>query len=152
MSGTTSRAFSAGPGLTEVGRTSNGVIQTRRMPWRTRAGLLHRGREGTGAGRWSCPGCGLQSPDPVAARLGFCERCQDFTGMCGAGRKIICPDVMTMTSWHTPCTSLGIAAWEVGDGSGDRIVLLCAAHDGELTNGQASWIRRAVRLEDLAGR
>lgn len=69
--------------------------------------------------------------------------------MCSAGRKIVCPDMMTLTSWHTPCTSLGVAAWQIYEGSTVWIVLLCADHDNEVRAGHASWIREAVPLADL---
>jgi hypothetical protein len=118
-----------------------------------RGGLLRRGRQASGASSsaagWVCPDCGLPTQDPVASRLGFCARCQDFTGMCGAGRKIICPDMMTMTSWHTPCTNLGAAAWQISLGAGPRVTLLCPEHDAELRMGLTSWIGRAIPLADL---
>jgi hypothetical protein len=88
----------------------------------------------------------------VEARLGFCSRCHDFTGMCAAGRRIVCPDMMSMTTWHSPCTSLGAVRWQITEGAGavPRVVSLCPAHDGELRAGRASWMRVAVPLDGLA--
>jgi hypothetical protein len=64
------------------------------------AGFLALGRRRQRSGqpaasdRLKCPDCGLPITDPAAARFGFCGRCQEFTAMCGAGRKIVCPDMM----------------------------------------------------------
>jgi hypothetical protein len=117
---------------------------------RARAGLFRRGRERAAGGSWTCPGCGLPVRDQIAAGLGFCPRCQDFTGLCGAGRKLVCLDVMSRTTWHTPCTRPGSAAWQVSDEGGQRVLLLCPAHDGELRTGQAGWAGDASPMETLA--
>jgi hypothetical protein len=83
----------------------------------------------------------------VAIRLGFCSRCNDFTGMCAAGRKIICPDMMNVTPWHTPCTSLGTTSWQITAGAIERVAILCATHDIQLRTGLAPWINQAVPLD-----
>jgi hypothetical protein len=98
----------------------------------------------------ACPVCGLPRRDAVAARLGFCSRCSDFTGMCAAGRKIVFLDMMSMTSWHTPCTQLGSAAWQLLFQGTERNVVLCAEHDAQVRAGKASWISQAKRLADVA--
>ena len=69
--------------------------------------------------------------------------------MCGAGRKIVCPDMMTVTSWHTPCTNLGAVAWQISQGAIVRVTVLCQDHDNQLRAGNAPWIRSAVPLADL---
>jgi len=97
-----------------------------------------------------CPDCGLTSSDPVATRLGFCSRCSEFTGMCGAGRKIICPDMMTVTAWHTPCTSLGVFTWQVSQGASRQVAMLCRTHDTQLRNGSLPWLGGAEPLEGRA--
>lgn len=94
----------------------------------------------------NCPDCGRPIRDRTAARLGFCDQCREFTGMCGAGRKIICPDVMTTTSWHTPCTHPGAAAWEITLPKGPRRTLLCKTHDAQMRSGGVPWIKVAVPL------
>lgn len=99
-----------------------------------------------GTGGWSCPDCGLGTQDPVATRLGFCARCHEFTGMCAAGRKIACSDVMSMTTWHTPCTNLGASAWQISQGAQTRVALLCPQHDTEIRTGRASWLSKAIPL------
>jgi hypothetical protein len=66
--------------------------------------------------------------------------------MCGAGRKIVCPDVMTVTSWHTPCTSLGAVAWQISQGAIVRVAMICPEHDRELRAGNLAWIRSATPL------
>jgi predicted RNA-binding Zn-ribbon protein involved in translation (DUF1610 family) len=103
---------------------------------------LRRNRVG-----WTCPDCGLVTRDQVSIRLGFCSRCSDFTGMCAAGRKIICPDMMTVTAWHTPCTSRGIVLWQITQGARQQRALLCPAHDEQLRVGRASWISQAMRVQ-----
>jgi hypothetical protein len=67
--------------------------------------------------------------------------------MCGAGRRIICPDMMSVTAWHTPCTSLGTSRWEITQGASKQVALLCPAHDAQLRNGRAPWINRADPLD-----
>jgi hypothetical protein len=69
--------------------------------------------------------------------------------MCGAGRKIICPDMMTVTPWHTPCTSLGTILWQITQGTRQQLALLCPAHDEQLRLGGASWINQARPLQTL---
>ena len=66
--------------------------------------------------------------------------------MCGAGRKIVCPDVMTVTSWHMPCTNLGSVAWQISQGAIARVAMICPEHDRELRAGKLAWIRSAVPL------
>ncbi len=104
----------------------------------------------SGAAGVTCPDCGVSIQDPAEARLGFCAGCGGFTGMCGAGRKVICPDIMTVTSWHTPCTNLGTVAWEITDDQGRRVVRLCGGHDAEVRTGDTPWIAEAVPLADRA--
>ena len=94
-----------------------------------------------------CPDCGWPIRDPEAARLGFCDRCRDFTGMCGAGRRIVCPDVMTITTWHTPCTRLGAEAWEITLVKGASRTLLCETHDAQMRSGEMPWVKLAVPLQ-----
>jgi hypothetical protein len=67
--------------------------------------------------------------------------------MCGAGRKIICPDMMTLTTWHTPCTNLGVVAWQITQADGARITLLCETHDAEVRLGATPWMNSAVPLD-----
>jgi ribosomal protein L37AE/L43A len=99
--------------------------------------------------KFSCPDCGLSVRDRDAARLGYCDRCQQFTGMCGAGRKVICPDVMSVTSWHTPCTRLGVNAWQVTVNDGPCIALLCPDHDAEIRSRSAPWSVDAVPVTSI---
>jgi hypothetical protein len=68
--------------------------------------------------------------------------------MCGAGRKIICPDMMTVTAWHTPCTSLGTSKWRISE----QVAMLCPAHDAQLRNGAVPWISGAVPLARTGSR
>jgi hypothetical protein len=98
----------------------------------------------------ACPSCGLRIRDLVVAQLGFCDRCCEFTGMCGAGRRIICPDVMTRTTWHTPCTELGTMAWDITQVKGRWRTVLCRAHDIQVRHGGTPWILAAVPLNPAA--
>jgi hypothetical protein len=68
--------------------------------------------------------------------------------MCAAGRKLVSPDMMTVTSWHTPCTSLGVTAWQISYRGSLRTTLLCAEHDAQIRAGDATWIRHAVPVDD----
>jgi hypothetical protein len=72
--------------------------------------------------------------------------------MCGAGRRIICPDMMSVTAWHTPCTSLGTSPWQITQGVSQQVALLCAAHDAQLRDGRAAWISQAVPLDEVGRR
>jgi hypothetical protein len=98
----------------------------------------------------ACPSCGLRIRDLVVAQLGFCDRCCEFTGMCGAGRRIICPDVTTRTTWHTPCTELGTTAWDITQVQGRWRTVLCRAHDTQVRHGGTPWILAAVPLNPAA--
>ncbi len=109
-------------------------------------GRLRRGRETAGPAAWSCPDCGLATTDQGDARLGYCSRCRDFTGMCGAGRKIVSPDMMTVTSWHVPCTRPGGAAWQIGYGACLTATRLCPEHDADVRAGRAAWAGPAFPL------
>jgi len=119
-----------------------------------RRGLLHRKREVPGriTSVEACPACGLRIRDPIAARLGFCDRCNEFTGMCGAGRRILCPDVMTRTTWHTPCTELGQVVWEIDQGDGFARTVLCQLHDGHVRGGRTPWIVNAAPVDQPGAR
>lgn len=146
MSRKANGASNAHSGQDEAGRSVYDSSQ--RGPESGRSGLLRRRRDAPSrpdcAG--GCPACGLRIRDLVAAQLGFCDRCREFTGMCGAGRRIICPDVMTRTTWHTPCTELGVVAWEITQVHGRCETVLCRAHDGQVRSGGTPWIVAAVPL------
>ena len=116
---------------------------------RVKGGILRRRRTmaATVHSVDACPECGLPIRDKTAARLGFCDRCREFTGMCGAGRRIICPDMMTRTTWHTPCTELGAVAWEIDQGHGASRTVLCQVHDAQLRFGSTPWIADAAPLD-----
>jgi hypothetical protein len=94
----------------------------------------------------ACPKCGISSRDPVEAQYGYCPKCKEFTGLCGAGRRIVCPDIMTQTSWHHPCTSIGVAAWELTVDTSRCVTLLCQDHDAQMTTAGTAWISHARRL------
>jgi hypothetical protein len=100
----------------------------------------------------TCPDCGLHVVDETAARLGFCGRCAEFTGMCAAGRKVVSPDVMSVTSWHMPCTVLGVVEWELTRAGRTFVARLCPEHDAQLRGGGVPWIEEAVRVVELARR
>jgi hypothetical protein len=115
---------------------------------RGRFGILRRRRDvpATISIVTICPACGLRIRDLIAARLGFCDRCREFTGMCAAGRSVVCPDMMTRTTWHTPCTDLGVLAWEITVGYGVSRTVLCRTHDMQVRFGGTPWIVDAVPL------
>jgi hypothetical protein len=93
-----------------------------------------------------CPRCGSAFRDSIAIKAGYCSACQDFTRMCAAGRRIVSPDVMFRTSWHSPCTTIGEVPWEVTIGGEQVCVLLCARHDAGIAAGEAPWLLDAARL------
>ena len=68
--------------------------------------------------------------------------------MCGAGRRLVSPDMMTVTSWHTPCTNLGAVAWQITQGAIARVAMICQEHDSQLRAGNVAWIRSAAPLAD----
>jgi hypothetical protein len=147
---TTDAAGTSGviPGRGEVSQSPDHTSERGREPART--SLLRRARRRSAVrsntGGWSCPECRLPTKDPVAVRLGFCARCHEFTGMCAAGRKIVCCDVMSMTTWHTPCTNLGASAWQISQGAISRVALLCPQHDAEVRAGRTWWLSEAIPL------
>jgi hypothetical protein len=146
------RISGAGPARSKVSQSSDDTNQPFREPGRT--SLLRRARLRSvlrsDTGGWSCPDCGLPTHDAVATRLGFCARCHEFTGMCAAGRKIVFPDVMSMTTWHMPCTNLGASAWQISQGSISHVGLLCPQHDAEVRAGRTSWLSEAIALAPVA--
>ena len=123
-------------------------------PARGRGGILRRRRTAAASVHSidACPVCGLPIRDKTAARLGFCDRCREFTGMCGAGRVVICPDMMTRTTWHTPCTELGAVAWQIDQGQGAARTVLCRVHDAQLRFGVTPWIAEAAPLDPLSSK
>jgi hypothetical protein len=146
MSRKTDNAPTLQPGQADAGQHVHNASPV--VPQRGRRGILRRRR--TEPARVhsieTCPSCGLPIRDKSAARLGFCDRCREFTGMCGAGRRIICPDMMTRTTWHSPCTELGSAAWEIDLGQGAARTVLCLVHDAQLRFGSTPWIVEAAPL------
>ena len=137
-------------------RTANGTAsaQPDQQDASGRYGLLRR-RHGAPARPdriGACPACGLPIKDAAAAQLGFCDRCREFTGMCGAGRRIICPDMMTRTTWHIPCTELGMVAWDITQIHGRCTTVLCREHDTQVRFGSAPWIVAAVPLGPAGSR
>src|ERR1700722_3509169 len=141
----------AQPGQGEAGRSVHDPGQL--GPEGGRSGLLRRRRVTSPRPLCAdgCPSCGLRIRDRVAAQLGFCDRCREFTGMCGAGRRIICPDVMTRTTWHMPCTELGTMAWDITQVQGRWRTVLCRVHDTQVRYGSTPWILAAIPW-DPAGR
>jgi hypothetical protein len=136
----------------DAGRNAYDASQ-RRMR-RARVGIPRRRRD-VPAGSYSvraCPACGLRIRDLIAAQLGFCDRCRDFTGMCGAGRRIICPDMMTRTTWHTPCTELGTVAWDITQVQSRSTIVLCRTHDTQVRFGGTPWILAAIALDPATSR
>jgi hypothetical protein len=152
MSRKANGALNPHSGQDEAG--SSAYDSSQRRPEGGRSGLLRRRRDAPSrpylvAG---CPVCGLRIRDLVAAQLGFCDRCREFTGMCGAGRSIICPDMMTRTTWHTPCTELGAVAWEITQIQGRCKTVLCRVHDAQVRFGGTPWIVAAVPLSKQPSR
>jgi hypothetical protein len=145
VTGRISRAIAA---RSKANQSPDHASERGRKPART--SLLRRARLRSlpqpDTGGWSCPDCGLPTQDPVAIRLGFCARCHEFTGMCAAGRKIACSDVMSTTTWHTPCTNLGASAWQISQGAISRVALLCPQHDAEVRARSTSWLSEAIPL------
>jgi hypothetical protein len=136
-------------GRDEAGRDVRGARGARpRGLERGKLGILRRRRDAPPRIYivTTCPTCGLRIRDLIAARLGFCDRCREFTGMCAAGRSVVCPDMMTRTSWHTPCTELGVVAWEITVGCRPSTTVFCRVHDTQVRSGGTPWILKAVPL------
>jgi hypothetical protein len=132
-----------GLGLSVTGVTVNAATPAR--PKWPRRHSHPKGRVSpAGAPSARCPQCLSAIRDRIAVSAGYCARCQDFTLMCAAGRRLVSPDVMTRTGWHWPCTSAGMTKWRVTDQNGMTTVLLCAAHGMELASGRVSWIVQPV--------
>jgi hypothetical protein len=150
MSRDTDRTSNVQAGLGDIGR--NVSAASWRGPERGRLSILRRWRDASAPLPTvrTCPACAGPIRDLVAARLGFCDRCREFTGMCGAGRKIICPDMATRTTWHTPCTELGAVAWEITQGQQPSRTVLCRVHDAQVRSGGTPWILDAVALDPAA--
>jgi hypothetical protein len=146
------RISAAMPVRGKAGESPEDASERVRESARTR--LLRRARlrlvRPADAEGWSCPDCGLPTRDPVATRLGFCSRCDEFTGMCAAGRRVVFPDVMSMTTWHSPCTNLGVSPWQISQGETKCVALLCPQHDADVKAGRTSFLSEAVPLTSAA--
>jgi len=93
---------------------------------------------------FTCPRCGTPTRSARLASLYFCDRCNDFTGLCAAGRALHYPAIFNPPGWRVGCTTVGAVAWDVTLPSGRKIrVLLCAEHDRQAND--VPWIngRRA---------
>ena len=83
--------------------------------------------------RFTCPECGRPSPHRTDAGIGYCPHCGEFTGLCGAGRRVwLTAGLVTYTGdadWSHSCPRPGVARWQVTV-PGGRVIdtLLCVPH------------------------
>ncbi len=87
-----------------------------------------------------CPRCGARNTDSIDIRAGNCSTCQDFTGLCAAGRFAVYPHILNAPSWHRACTIFGVVLWEVTVAGVPRRVLFCRDHDAQVRDRQAAWV------------
>ena len=88
---------------------------------------------------FTCLVCRTGSRDRTDEQLGYCPVCREFTGLCGAGRRIFRPDILNAPGWHSPCTVPGIVPWQITPPGQEMVnVLLCGKHDREAW--AAPWI------------
>jgi hypothetical protein len=100
---------------------------------------------------FTCPRCTAVTTDPALARRGYCGRCQQFTGLCGAAlvaAALLATGVVDMPAWPHPCTAAGTECWQVtGADDAAADILLCASHADRLHRGARSWMQsRGVKL------
>jgi hypothetical protein len=66
---------------------------------------------------FQCPDCGHVSPHPEDKILGYCAHCREFTGLCGAGRRVILlPTAISdagSPEWMQVCTQPQTERWRV---------------------------------------
>jgi hypothetical protein len=100
---------------------------------------------------FTCPRCKSVTRDIALARRGYCDNCQEFTGLCGAAFlavTLLATGVVVMPGWPHPCARAGIEYWQVTGGDGVVTgVLLCASHGDRLRRGATSWMEgRGLKL------
>jgi len=91
-----------------------------------------------------CPVCGTPTRSTRLAQLRFCGRCNDYTGLCAAGRALYYPRIFNPPGWRVGCAADGAVPWDVTLANGRKIrALLCGEHDRQAND--APWIngRRA---------
>ena len=105
---------------------------------------------------FTCPFCGYDVTDQDDAAYGWCRRCRDCTGMCGAGRRIVVidpssppvrrlyllpgrntgPRVTGPPRWDVPCLIRADDIWELTCDGVDRATeALCTVHGEQLRSG-----------------
>lgn len=88
---------------------------------------------------FTCPACGWWTRSGRLASLKFCTPCDDYTGLCAAGRALHYPQIFNPPGWRTGCPAVGTVPWDVTLCNGrTRRVLLCGEHDRQAND--APWI------------
>jgi len=100
---------------------------------------------------FTCPRCKAVTRDPALAKRGYCGKCHEFTGLCGAASlaaAIFATGVVSMPGWPHPCTTTGTESWQATGADGAVTgVLLCASHGDRLRRGATSWMEgRGLKL------
>lgn len=100
---------------------------------------------------FTCPRCKAVTKDLALARRGYCDNCQEFTGLCGAASlavALLATGVVRMPGWPYPCTTAGTECWQwTGADGAVTGILLCASHGDRLRRGATSWMAsRGLKL------
>src|SRR5215813_6221969 len=91
------------------------------------------------------PGCGHTTKTPALAALGYCEKCHEFTGQCGAATIAVAlydTGLVTISDWPHPCTAAGAERWRLTGADGvETGIVVCAPHGDRLRGGGAAWMQ-----------
>lgn len=89
------------------------------------------------------PGCGHVTREPDYVTQRYCPQCREYTGRCGAGRRVSHPGFRSGGGWHVPCTRTdGLVPWMIAPGG--IWILLCSLHDSAMSAGETP--ARGTRL------
>lgn len=95
---------------------------------------------------FTCPRCGGRNTvDPP--ELGFCRRCDDFTGLCAIGREVACPCPSItcrgahVARWHVTCPVPGAVSRTVAG----LTVLVCGPHASQIDSAGAPLLMDVPR-------
>jgi hypothetical protein len=100
----------------------------------------------------SCPQCARQIRGDDA-RLGYCRTCQEFTGLCAAGRRVVSGDALTDFRWRASCPKPATGPPRVFAGRDGRpqTMRFCQDHEALLAAGDVPYLReREIRTSWLA--
>jgi hypothetical protein len=101
---------------------------------------------------FTCPDCLHVTKDYDLAGLGWCEFCSEYTGRCGAGRRLWVPGFVDGDGWQMPCTRPWTALWELARRDREPLLVrLCDEHGRDVRAGRSPLHGREVTVPAARG-